>query len=119
MQQGEYFQAGITAGYAFLPILMGPYAPAYRTAITIYSAYSLAANAYSFSDYNTPAAQLKSNLAYDELANYWGWKESAKEYLSDAAKIVIEENDPSLQDVAQEHHLMEMLGNLVDVGVFQ
>jgi hypothetical protein len=111
--QGEFMQAGITAGYMLLPTMLGTsLAPVYATAVLTYSLCVVANNAYSvYSNYGTPESQLKSDLAYAELYNYVGLQDRSKACLVNAMQIVREDSannhhESSIQDIAAEYDLL-------------
>ena len=121
---GEYekfFIQGITAGAMLLPIsalqtVLGSF---YTASIIAYSSYKTCENLYSlYSDYGTPEFQLKSNLAYSNIAFNAGFELLAKKYLISAELIVKEDlalhNNPDseVQQIALEYDFAGMLAEL-------
>jgi ankyrin repeat protein len=135
---GEYaqafIQAGTTAAYtllsalpAILPDVLGvPLAPVYQALYISYISEK-AVNILNkidstISAYGTPEAKLKSNIAYAELSNFFGFQELAKDYFFGAIKIVEEDfalhqnHESIIQQLAVEH---DLLGNLCKLNVVE
>ncbi len=117
---GEYkqafIQAATTAGYTLLPTMLGT---SLAPILVAYTGYKVANNIYSiYSNYNTPEAQLKSNLAYATLESNLGLQDMAKESLINAMQIVREDfelyhnHELSIQHIAAEYNLMGKLCEL-------
>jgi hypothetical protein len=111
--QGEYMQALTQAGTAALYMALP------TPIIFAYTGYKAAENLYSFySYYGTPEAELKSNIAYANLADKFGSNEKAKEYLVEAMEIVCadlelyHDSDSVVQHVANEYHVLGKLYTL-------
>jgi ankyrin repeat protein len=113
LYNGEYkqafIQAGTTAGYMLLPTMLGT---SLAPILVAYTGYKVANNIYSiYSNYNTPEAQLKSNLAYATLESNLGLQDLTKESLINAIQIVrkdfelYQSYESSIQQIAAEYNL--------------
>ena len=109
-QPQALIKAGIVAaGYILFPTMLGT---SLSTLMLAYTGYKVADNIYSlYSNYGAPEAELKSNLAYANLAVNLGLQDNAKEYLAAAMQIVekdlelYHDSDSTVQQLAIEYQL--------------
>ena len=100
----------------------GPIGSTYSAILITFIGYKAATNLYSlYLNYGTTESQFKSNIAYGKLSNYWGFKDTAKNYLINAMNNIIEgdkdlvykqERYLEIQQIAEELGLPCMLCEL-------
>lgn len=117
--QQAIMQTGKIVAFGLMPVIdtmLGTsLSSIYKASILIYSTYQLSEKVYSlYSYWNTPEAQLKSNIAYAELSIFLSLQDQAKKFLENAMKVVDEDyQNPdhgyTIQQIATDYDLIGKL----------